>query len=161
MESTARENGETAPVTVRESAASEARARRHESRAGSTYAQFVRDVASAGGFTTVEGERYAIGTLTTLEERLPIRDVRALESQLPTRLDGILSFQPVLALPTMDRQTFCWRFAQRVGVRAEESEAIVRLVFRVLRSHISAGEARHIEAHLSNDLRPLWTGLAG
>lgn len=138
---------------------SEARAKRHESRAGSTYAQFVRDVANAGGYTMEAAERYVVGTLTTLEERLPFREVRALESQLPTRLDGILSFQPMLALPTMDRRTFCWRFAQRVGVPEAEVEAIVRLVLRKLRLHISAGESRHIEAHLSEDLKTLWTGL--
>lgn len=134
---------------------------RHESRAGSTYAQFVRDVASAGGYTKEAAERYAVGTLTTLEERLPIQEVRALESQLPTRLDGILAFQPVLALPTMDRRTFCWRFSKRVGVPEGAAEAIVRVVFRVLRQHISAGESRHIQAHLPPDLEPLWNGLAG
>lgn len=146
-------------ATEHDGADSEARALRHESRAGSTYAQFVRDVASRGGYTKEAAERYVVGTLTTLEERLPIQEVRALESQLPTRLDEILAFQPVLALPTMDRRTFCWRFAVRVGVPEEEAEAIVRLVFRVLRLHISAGEARHIEAHLSEDLKKLWIGL--
>ena len=108
----------------------EARALRHESRAGSTYAQFIRDVAERGGYTKQAAERYVVGTLTTLEERLPIAEVRALESQLPTRLDGILAFQPVLALPTIDQRTFCWRFAVRVGVPEEEAPAIVRLVFR-------------------------------
>jgi uncharacterized protein (DUF2267 family) len=144
---------------VHDSDNSAARALRHESRAGSTYAQFIRDVAERGGYTKEAAERYAVGTLTTLEERLPIAEVRALESQLPTRLDGILAFQPVLALPTMDRRTFCWRFSQRVGVPEDEAPAIVRLVFRVLRLHISAGEARHIEAHLSADLEKLWSGL--
>ena len=48
---------------------SEARALRHESRAGSTYAQFIRDVAERGGYTKEAAERYAVGTLTTLEER--------------------------------------------------------------------------------------------
>ena len=141
------------------STATEKGAQRHESRAGSTYARFVRDLASAGGYTAHDAERYAVGTLTTLEERLPIEDVRALESQLPTRLDGILAFQPVLALPTMDRRVFCWRVSQRVGTTVEQAEAFVRVVFRVLRLHVSAGEARHIEAHLSEDLKPLWTGL--
>lgn len=158
MASTAEPQGSPS-APLHEPADSEARAKRHESRAGSTYAEFVRDVATAGGYTRQDAERYTVGTLTTLEERLPIQEVRALESQLPSRLDGILAFQPVLALPTMDRRTFCWRFATRVGVPEGEAEAIVRLVFRVLRSHISAGESRHIEAHLSEDLKPLWTGL--
>ena len=139
---------------------SEARARRHVSRAGSTYARFVRDVANAGELAEDVAESYVIGTLTTLEEGLPIEDVRSLESQLPSRLDSILAFQPVLALPTMDREMFCWRVAQRIGVSDEEAEMIVRLVFRVLRMHISAGEIRHLEAHLSEDMKPLWTGLA-
>jgi len=137
------------------------RAQRHESRAGSTYAEFIRDVTDRAGYPKELAERYVVGVLTTLEERLPIAEVRALESQLPTRLDGILAFQPVLALPTMDQRTFCWRFSQRVGVPEQEAPAIVRQVFRVLRLHISAGEARHIEAHLSQDLEKLWTGLDG
>lgn len=137
----------------------EARAARHASRAGSTYARFVRDVATAGGIAAEEAERYAVGTIATLEERLPIADVCALEAQLPSRLDQILAFQPLIGLPKMDRDLFCKRVAERVGVPEERAEGIVRLVFRVLRQHVSPGESRHVEAHLPDDLKKLWTGL--
>ena len=138
--------------------AAEARAERRASRAGSTYAQFVRDVARAGGFTKVDAERYAVATITTLEERLPIADVCALEAQLPSRLDEILAFQPLLGLPKMDRDLFCQRLADRLGVPTAQAEEIGRVVFRVLRHHVSPGESRHVEAHLPEDLRELWSG---
>src|SRR6476469_4220427 len=120
MASTRSEQVDT-PNAAHDSELPDLRAQRHASRAGSTYAEFIRDVAERGGYPKHLAERYAVGAITTLEERLPIAEVRALESQLPTRLDGILAFQPVLALPTMDRETFCWRFAQRVGVPEEEA----------------------------------------
>ena len=124
-----------------------------------TEARFVRDVATAGGIAAEEAERYAVGTIATLEERLPIADVCALEAQLPSRLDQILAFQPLIGLPKMDRDLFCKRVAERVGVPEERAEGIVRLVFRVLRQHVSPGESRHVEAHLPDDLKKLWTGL--
>jgi uncharacterized protein (DUF2267 family) len=136
----------------------EARAARHASRAGTTYARFVREVASAGGYTMGAAERYAVGTIATLEERLPIGDVFSLEAQLPSRLDQLLSMQPLIGLPTMDREIFCRRVAQRVSVPEAMAEGLVRVVFQVLRAHISAGESRHVEAHLPDDLKALWTG---
>jgi len=136
----------------------EARAARHASRAGSTYARFVREVASAGGYSKAEAERYAVATIATLEERLPIADVCALEAQLPSRLDQILSFQPLLGLPKMDRDLFRKRVAERMALPEDQAEGIARLVFSVLRRHVSPGEARHVEAHLPEDLKTLWSG---
>lgn len=153
----AREDG--TPTPRNERGTPEARAARRASRSGSTYARFVRDVASAGGYTTVEAERYAVATIATLEERLPIADVCALEAQLPSRLDQILAFQPLIGLPKMDRPLFLKRVADRVAVPEEQAEAIVRLVFRVLRQHVSPGESRHVETHLPEDLKELWSGV--
>ena len=55
----------------------------------------------------------------------------------------------------MDRGQFCQRLAARAGVPAAQAESIARTVFIVLRSRISAGEARHVEAQLPDDLRAL------
>jgi uncharacterized protein (DUF2267 family) len=138
----------------------EARAARHASRAGTTYARFLRELGQAGGYTKEEAERYAVATIVTLEERLPIGDVFALEAQLPSRLDQLLALQPLIGLPRMGRDLFCKRVAQRIEVAPERAEPIVRLVFHVLRQHISPGEARHVEAHLPDDLKELWSGFA-
>jgi uncharacterized protein (DUF2267 family) len=137
----------------------EARAERRASRAGSTYARFVREVATAGGYTKADAERYAIATIATLEERLPIADVCALEAQLPSRLDQILAFQPLLGLPKMDRELFFKRLADRLEMPSNQVEEIGRIVFGVLRKYISPGESRHVEGHLPDDLKALWTGV--
>lgn len=78
----------------------EARAARHASRAGTTYARFIRNVCDAGGYTVANAERYAASVIATLEERLPIREVHVLEAQLPSRLDDILSFEPPSRRPS-------------------------------------------------------------
>lgn len=134
----------------------EARAARHASRAGTTYARFIRNVAEAGGYTVGNAERYAASVIATLEERLPIREVHGLEAQLPSRLDDILAFVPLIAMPTMDRDAFCARVAARLDVTEARAEAIARTVFDVLRARISEGEARRVEARLPGDMRSLW-----
>lgn len=134
----------------------EARGRRHESRAGTTYARFVHRVELAADCSWEEAERYLVAVLTTLEERLPIREIMNLEAQLPSRLDDILAFQPLVGLPAMDAAVFCERVAARAGVTATEAGTITRAVFAVLRDRISVGEARHVEARLPEDVRALW-----
>jgi uncharacterized protein (DUF2267 family) len=134
----------------------EARAERHASRAGTTYARFVRNIADAGGYTMAEAELYAVAVIATLEERLSIRDVCDLEAQLPSRFDEILAFQPLVGMPAMTRDQFCERVAARAGVTDAQAEAISRTVFAVLRSRISDGESDQVAQHLPPDLRELW-----
>ena len=135
---------------------SEARGLRHESRAGTTYARFLRSVAYAANCSWEEAERYAIAVIATLEERLPFREVMDLEAQLPSRLDDILAFQPLIGMPAMDGALFCERVASRAGVTATEAGAIARAVFAVLRDRVSPGEVRHVEARLPDDMKALW-----
>lgn len=136
--------------------APEARAARHESRAGTTFARFVRNLAATGGYTVQEAERDAIAVIATLEERLPIREVCNLEAQLPRRLDELLSFVPLNGLPAMDRMQFIERVAARARVNYAQAETVARTVFAFLRSQISEGEIRHVEARLPEGLRDLW-----
>lgn len=134
----------------------EAKAERHASRAGTTYARFVRNIADAGGYSMPEAELYAVAVIATLEERLSIREVCDLEAQLPSRFDEILAFQPLVGMPAMDRPQFCERVAARAGVTDAQAEAVARTVFAVLRSRISEGEWRRVEAQLPGGLRELW-----
>lgn len=133
-----------------------ARATRHASRAGTTFARFVRNLAATGGYTLREAERHAIAVIATLEERLPIREVCNLEAQLPSRLDELLAFVPVHGLPAMDRTQFIERVAARADVSHVQAETIARTVFTFLRSQISEGEVHRVEARLPNSLRELW-----
>lgn len=136
--------------------APEARAARHASRAGTTFARFVRNLAATAGYTVQEAERRAIAVIATIEERLPIREVCNLEAQLPRRLDELLAFVPLNGLPVMDRTQFLERVAARARVSDTEAETIARTVFAFLRSQISEGEVRHVEARLPEALRELW-----
>ena len=136
----------------------EARAARHASRAGTTFARFIRNLAEAGNYTIPEAERRAVAVIATLEERIPIREVYDLEAQLPSRLDELLAFVPLNGLPSMDRLEFCERVAARARVSYGQAEEIAATVFAFLRSHISEGEARHVELQLPDDLRELWNG---
>lgn len=129
---------------------------RHASRAGTTFARFVRNLAATGGYSVPEAERHAIAVIATLEERLPIREVCNLEAQLPSRLDDLLAFVPLNGLPAMDRAQFIDRVAGRARVTNTEAETIARTVFAFLRSQISEGEVRHIEGRLPESLRELW-----
>lgn len=136
--------------------APEAWAERHASRAGTTFARFVRNLAAVGGYTIHEAERHAVAVIATLEERIPIREVCNLEAQLPKRLDELLAFVPLNGLPAMDRMQFIERVAARAGVNYAQAESVARTVFAFLRSQISEGEVRHIEGQLPASLRQLW-----
>ena len=138
--------------------APEARGERHASRAGTTFARFVRNLAAVGGYTIHEAERHAVAVIATLEERIPIREVCHLEAQLPKRLDELLAFVPLNGLPAMDCMQFIERVAARAGVNYAQAESVARTVFAFLRSQISEGEVRHIEGQLPESLRELWEG---
>ena len=141
-------------------AAREARAARHASRAGTTFARFIRNLAAVGDYTIPEAERRAIAVIATLEERIPIREVLDLEAQLPSRLDELLAFVPLNGLPSMDRIQFCERVAARARVSFGHAEEIAATVFAFVRSQISEGEAKHVASQLPDDLRELWSGVA-
>jgi uncharacterized protein (DUF2267 family) len=134
------------------------KAARHASRAGATYARFVDAVSNAGPYAHRDAEDYTVAVIATLEELLPFSDIANLEAQLPSILGSVLNNIPILDLPTMKRHLFCSRVATRAGVTRVDAEAITSVVFTVLRSRISAGEARRIEELLSPDLRAIWHG---
>jgi uncharacterized protein (DUF2267 family) len=138
----------------------EARAARHASRAGTTFARFIRNLAAVGNYTIPEAERRAIAVIATLEERIPIHEVLDLEAQLPSRLDELLAFVPLNGLPAMDRVQFCERVAARARVSFGQAEEIAGTVLAFVRSQISEGEAKHIESQLPDDLRQLWSGVS-
>ena len=135
---------------------SEARAQRHASRAAGTHSRFVRDVAEFGGYLPEQAEEYAVAVIATLEEKLPLSKVFALEAHLPTRLDAVLALEPILDLPRMDRALFARRVGMRLAVSHVEAESITESVFSVLRTRLSAREARRVEVELPLELRPLW-----
>lgn len=134
----------------------EARARRHESRARSTHARFVRAVAEAGGWDVARAQACAVAVVATLEEELSIREVAGLEAQLPSILHEMLDDEPILDLPRMDAALFCRRVGARLDVPPSEARRVACVVLGVLRTHVSEGEARRIERRLPSDVKALW-----
>src|SRR5579871_6254514 len=128
---------------------------RSASRAASTYAGFVRDVAETGDFSIDDAQRYAVAVVATLEEKLSVRDVNGLEAQLPTLLREKLAHEPIMDLPYMDRALLCGRVASRLGISDHEAAIVARAVLEVLGVHISRGELRHLAATLPSDLASL------
>ena len=134
----------------------QARAERHASRAATTYSRFIHAIADEGNYSTQDAETYAIAVVATLEERLPLDEVWGLEAQLPSVLAEMLEREPIVDLPKMDSRQLCTRIAIRLGITEPEAESVARVVFHVLRTRVSAGEARLIEARLPADLKHLW-----
>src|SRR4051794_1976614 len=105
-----------------------ARRARHASRANTTYKSFVGDVAGRGNFSLAAAEDYAIAVVATLEERLTLPEVLALEAQLPSLLKELLDEEPILDIPRMHKEEFCERVASRLDIGTEQVEPIVRAV---------------------------------
>jgi uncharacterized protein (DUF2267 family) len=129
---------------------------RHASRASATYASFIRDVAETGDFSIDDAADFAVAVVATLEERLTIEEALDLDAQLPTLLRELLDEEPIQELPRMDKEHFCARVGTRLALTEKEAEPIVSAVFSVLRERISAGEARHVEAQLPEELKEMW-----
>ena len=127
-------------------------ASRHTARARATYARFLRDVVSAGGYTLDQAADYTVAVIATVEERLTLREVQNLEAQLPTLLEEELITEPILDLPTMTAAEFEGRVAARSGITREEARAAARTVLSVLRAHVSPGESRLLGANLPPEL---------
>jgi uncharacterized protein (DUF2267 family) len=137
---------------------SSARESRHDARARTTYLRLVREVAASTGASAEEAEQYLVAVIATLEEKLPLTEAIDLEAQLPSLLDEMLEREPIDDLPGMDKELFCERVALRLGITAQEAEWIAQRVLPVVSTHVSAGEARHVEAQLPLDLRRMWSG---
>jgi len=135
----------------------ELRAQRHASRAGSTYKRFLDDLCEDAGWSSEEAERRALAVIAALEAILPPREAHGLFAQLPSRLRERVAYEPEPErIPPSNAEAFLGRVATVLDVDPDDVDAIVRMVFRALRLHMSSGGARAIEACLPDDLRRLW-----
>lgn len=132
---------------------------RHESRAGATYARFIDDLTGDTGWSRDEADRFARAVVATLEERLVGGEAQDLSAQLPSRLRERLREEDVgRPDPEMTTDEFLGRVAERLDIPVDEVEAIVRYVFRTVRSHVTPGQAHHVEVQLPDELRRMWNG---
>lgn len=130
---------------------------RHESRASSTYARFLDDLASDAGWSRDDADRFARAVVATLEERLVGGEADDLAAQLPSRLRERIRTEDVgRPDPQMTVDEFLGRVSSRADAPIDDVEKIVRFVFRAVRAHVTPGQAHHVEVQLPDELRRLW-----
>lgn len=132
---------------------------RHESRAGSTYKAFLRDVEALGGFDEKLAEQATVSVLCALDRRIRGEEARQLHAQLPSKLRELVQRCELHAgekPEKFDREEMFEAVASDLGRAAGEVEGIVRTVFLALRSHVSEGEAEDVASQLPQDIADLW-----
>lgn len=135
------------------------REQRHQSRAGTTYRAFIRELCEKGAFDEAFAERAVVSVLCTLEQRLMSTEASDMEAQLPARLREVLRECRVTGSKPrkFGRDEFLRIVAQDLELAGEQdAESVTRVVFELVRQHLSEGEASDVEGQLPADLRSLW-----
>lgn len=136
------------------------REQRHQSRAGTTYRAFIRELCEKGAFDEAFAERAVVSVLCTLEQRLMSTEASDMEAQLPARLREMLRECRVTTggkPRRFGRDEFLRIVARDLGLADEQdAESVSRVVFGLVRQHLSEGEASDVEGQLPADLRSLW-----
>jgi len=136
------------------------RHQRHESRAGSTYKAFIRDLCSIGGFSEELAECAAVSVLCGLQRRVMADEAKDLAAQLPYKLRELMEHQCPLhegkPPEKYGREEFLRMVADELKKDVSEVEPIVRAVITAVRAQVSEGEAEEFGNMLPHDLRDLW-----
>lgn len=133
--------------------------KRHESRASSTYAEFLKDLQAKGFRSREEAERAAIGVLCALDQRLTSDQAWNLESQLPSKLKELVfrcERHTDLLPRDIDRAQFEEVVREHSTSGDRDAVAAMRLVFATVAQHVTPGEVRKVVSQLPGDLRELW-----
>lgn len=150
----------TEPTTGRRPGATpQIRWQRHESRAGSTYKTFLKNLCSLGNFDEAFAECAAVSVLCYLERRVMSDEARDLEAQLPLKLRELLQrceLHEGAPPEKYGREEFFELVARDLRVDPNQVEPIVRAVLTAVRAQVSEGEAEEFGNMLPQDLRELW-----
>jgi uncharacterized protein (DUF2267 family) len=138
----------------------ELRRQRHESRAGSTYKAFLKDVCAIGDFDDEAlAERAAISVLCYLEQRVMGEEAKDLNAQIPSKLRELVQRCEIHEGKPRDkygREAFFQMVAGDLKKDPSEIEPIIRAVVTAVRAQVSEGEAEDFGNMLPPDLRDLW-----
>ena len=155
---------EAARVTERALLLERRRARRRESRASQTYADFLKQLSERGGMSPSVAEQAAASVLCALEERILPEEAQDMTSQLPVKLTELLHRCERHEHGGPPRKFGKEEMLQRVGedlaLQPEAVEPVVRAVCNVLRARLSDGEAEDVMNQLPEDLRALWRSVS-
>jgi uncharacterized protein (DUF2267 family) len=139
------------------------RRQRSESRATTTYKDFLKDLRNKGYASDALAERAVEAVLCALEYRLTSDQSWKLESQLPSKLRQHLTrceLHEELLPRAIHRAEFLELIAQCMrGTQAEALQAAIS-VFETIAEHVTAGEVLKVIHQLPPDLRALWPAWA-
>lgn len=137
----------------------ERRKLRHESRVGSTYKHFLKDLCAMGGFDEALAEQAASSVLCTLSRRVHADEAKDLVAQLPLKLQELL--QSCLTHggkpeKKFGREELLRMVGDDLGKSPEEVEPLVRAVIQTVHHQISEGEVQQFGNMLPRDIAELW-----
>lgn len=124
-------------------------------------ASWLDELAKDLGYVPVQ-RAYSVlrAVLHALRDRLTVDDVVTLGAQLPMLVRGFYydGWRPATGpRKWRHKEEFLEHVAELYrGLEEAEREAAVRAVFRLLSSHITGGELKHIRHQLPLELRGLW-----
>lgn len=100
--------------------------------------------------------------LHSLRDRLPLQEAADLGSQLPLLVRGLYyeNFNPI-SLPVKDRKL--GNFLEHIRIQFPSMQDIdpersARVVFRVLKRHVTEGEIQDVLSNMPRGIQPLWNG---
>jgi uncharacterized protein (DUF2267 family) len=138
----------------------ELRRKRTESRTGTTYKAFLRELSAAGGLDEQQAERAATSVLCALEMRLIRGEADDLEAQLPRRLQDLLhrcERHEGLPPDKFGARELVDLVSADLDVGGHEAERAIRAVLDTVGRHVSPGEVAEVFLQLPPDLRSFWT----
>lgn len=151
--------GEGARTQGRRQVTPEIRRQRHESRSGSTYKNFLKELCKLGNMNEEQAEEASVSVLCALERRIYSDEATQLESQLPSKLRELLQRcdRHEGAPPRkFGRDEFFQIVADDLNTDVGQAERCARAVISAVRSQISEGEAEDVAGQLPQDLAELW-----
>ncbi len=132
---------------------------RHEAHAEQTFRRFLHELRAREPMSDEGATRAAAAVLCALELRLFGGERRDLEAQLPSKLRELVRSCPLHfghQPEKLGREELIGIIAEETGTTRGEAERLARLVFSVLRTHISDGEVAHVLSQLPPDIGALW-----
>lgn len=134
-------------------------ASRHEGKALSSRATFLKRVEAHTGLSRVDAEVTAIATLCALDRRLLADEAKDLDSQLPSTFRDLLQrchLHQGEKPRRIHRDEFIQNVAADIGCEPAEGEPRVRGVFAALRDQLSEGEIEDVIGQLPMDMKALF-----
>lgn len=121
---------------------------------------WLRELMDATGYSSSH-QAYSLlrAALHALRDRLTVESAAKLGAQLPALVRGFYydGWQPArVPIKLRHKQEFLDQLAESCPAARSEPESALRAALGVLGRHLSAGEIRHLQDQMPQELRSLW-----